>query len=284
MKLVMTLLVRDSGELLRHNLEYHLRQGVDFFIVTDNRSTDGTPAIIDEYVRAGLAMGLTEPEDTFSQSRWVTRMARLAASEHRADWVINNDDDEFWSAEGGLKPALAAAPADRLALEVQRRNHPPVAGVRDELGLGSMIYREGRSLSPLGLPLPPKVCHRGLDDIEIGQGNHAVLLDGEPLPAMPTDRIAISHFPLRGYAAFERKIALGGAAYARNAELGPQVGATWRWLYGLLKRGALREWYERQLLAPEALLAGLRDGSLVLDDSVARTLGLPLEDPCAPVA
>jgi hypothetical protein len=284
MKLVMTLLVRDSGELLRHNLDFHLRQGVDFFVITDNRSTDETPAIIGEYVRAGLARGIHEAEDTFSQARWVTRMARLAASDHGAHWVINNDDDEFWSARGGtLKQALAAAPRGCLALEAQRRNHPPVAGA-EGLGLGAMIYREDRSLSPLGLPLPPKVCHRGLADIEVGQGNHAVFRGGRPLAALPSDRIAISHFPLRGYAAFERKIALGGGAYARNAELGPQVGATWRWLHGLLKRGALREWYENQLLAPEALLAGLRDGSLVLDDSVARTLGLPLEDPCAPAA
>lgn len=285
MKLLMTLLVRDSGELLRQNIEFHLKQGVDFFIVTDNRSTDETPAIVGEYVSAGRAQLIHEPEDKFSQAKWVTRMARLAASEHAADWVINNDDDEFWSAPGStLKKVLSEAPAGCTALEVRRRNHPPLAGRDGEQGPGVMIYREDRSISPLGLPLPTKVCHRALAGIEVGQGNHNVLLDGAPLAAEPTDRIGISHFPLRGYATFERKIAQGGAAYARNEELEPHVGATWRWLYGLLNDGALREWYERQELAPEAVLAGLANGSLVVDDSVARALGLAIEDPCIPVA
>src|ERR1043165_6040485 len=100
MKLVMTLLVRDSEALLRENLEFHLQQGVDHFIITDNRSTDGTSRIIEEYAAAGLSERIWEPEDTFSQGRWVTRMPRRAAMAG-ADWIINSDDDEFWAAKAG---------------------------------------------------------------------------------------------------------------------------------------------------------------------------------------
>ena len=38
MKLVMTLLVRDEADILALNLEHHLAQGVDQFIVTDRLS------------------------------------------------------------------------------------------------------------------------------------------------------------------------------------------------------------------------------------------------------
>ena len=40
MKLVMTLLVRDEEDIVRENLDFHLAQGVDEVIVTDNGSED----------------------------------------------------------------------------------------------------------------------------------------------------------------------------------------------------------------------------------------------------
>ena len=42
----MALKVRDEEDVLEHNLRFHRAQGVDFFIVTDNASVDGTPAIL----------------------------------------------------------------------------------------------------------------------------------------------------------------------------------------------------------------------------------------------
>ena len=42
---------------------------------------------------------------------WRTQMARLAATDYGADWVINTDADEFWMSGGGtLKGVLAAVP------------------------------------------------------------------------------------------------------------------------------------------------------------------------------
>src|SRR5471030_48631 len=96
MKLVMTLLVRDEEDILAANFDFHLAQGVDFFIVTDNLSVDGTRDIIESYVRRGVAIYSHEPSDDFSQFRWVTKMARMAAAQYGADWVINSDADEFW--------------------------------------------------------------------------------------------------------------------------------------------------------------------------------------------
>ena len=46
MKVVMTLLVRDEEDILRENIDFHLKQGVDHFIVTDNLSLDSTSEVV----------------------------------------------------------------------------------------------------------------------------------------------------------------------------------------------------------------------------------------------
>ena len=40
-KLIMTLLVKNEVDIVRQNIVFHLRQGVDFIIATDNISVDG---------------------------------------------------------------------------------------------------------------------------------------------------------------------------------------------------------------------------------------------------
>ena len=98
MRLVMTLKVRDEADIIEDNLRFHRAMGVDFFVVTDNGSVDGTSEILDRYVSAGLAHVIQEPTSGLRSNEmdWTTRMARLAASEYGADWVFNNDADEFW--------------------------------------------------------------------------------------------------------------------------------------------------------------------------------------------
>ena len=268
----MTLLVRDAGLILRDNLEFHLEQGADFFIITDNLSSDGTASIIDEYVRRGVAESIFEPSDDYSQGRWVTRMARRAA-ELGADWIINSDDDEFWfSPQGSLRETLAGKPVGCQALSVERRNHPPVADMEGRWFADVMRYRERRSHNSLGDPLPPKVCHRGFADVEVMQGNHAVSRAGALIAADHCASIEIAHYPIRDYASFENKIAKGGAAYERNTELSPGMGATWRYLYNLWRAGTLRAWFDQQLLTPERIAEGLANGGLTEDLTVPNTL------------
>jgi hypothetical protein len=42
-RIVMTLLCRDEEDIVGYNIAYHLAQGVDFVIATDNASQDRTP-------------------------------------------------------------------------------------------------------------------------------------------------------------------------------------------------------------------------------------------------
>ena len=80
MKLVLTLLCRDEADILESMLGFHLEQGVDQIIATDNGSVDGSLEILQRFEGRGQLTLLEEAEHTHDQAIWVSRMARMAAS------------------------------------------------------------------------------------------------------------------------------------------------------------------------------------------------------------
>lgn len=271
MKLLMTLLVRDEADILRENLEFHLAHGVDEFIVMDNLSLDGTTAIAEEYERAGVLRLVPQPADDYAQGRWVTEMARRAASDLGADWVINCDADEFWCpATGSLKDTLAAINPGAPAISAERTNFVPRPDTGEPFWR-RMDVRRAVSTNLLGQPLPAKVAHRGRQDILVAQGNHSVEAAGACLPAVHAP-VTILHFPLRTPEQFANKIARGGAAYARNTELDPGIGSTWRELHERYCRGELDAVYDAERLSEAEIARGLASGDLVHDRRLVEAL------------
>ena len=111
----MTLLVRDEIDIIRLNIEFHLNRGVDFIIATDNNSADGTREVLAEYEALGLVHLIDEPGHDYAQAHWVSRMAFLARDTYNADWILNNDADEFWCPQhGDLKHDLDATTANMV--------------------------------------------------------------------------------------------------------------------------------------------------------------------------
>ncbi len=271
MKLLMTLLVRDEADILRENLEFHLAHGVDEFIVMDNLSVDGTTAIAKEYERAGVLRLFAQPADDYAQGRWVTEMARRAATDVRADWVINCDADEFWCpATGSLKDALGAIDPSAIAISADRTNFLPRPDTGEPFWR-RMDVRHAVSTNLLGQPLPAKVAHRGRRDITVLQGNHGVAAGGARLAALPAP-ITILHFPLRSPEQFANKIAKGGAAYARNTELDLGIGGTWRELYERYRRGELDVIFTAECRSEAEIVRGLASGELVHDTRLVQAL------------
>jgi hypothetical protein len=263
MKLVMTLLVRDEEDVLRSNIEFHRAQGVDFFIITDNKSEDSTPEIIRQYESQGLARYIYEGDDNYDQTAWVSRMARMAATEYAADWVINNDADEYWwPRRGSLKECFADIPAEYNILVAQRHDFVPLVDECAEF-YHDMVYRKQASLNTIGKPLPPKVAHRADPEVVVQQGNHWAELS--VTEKIIEDRVDIFHFPIRRYTQFTNKIVKGGQAYERNETQAASVGGTWKTLYKEYQRNGLVDFYRRQSLTEQQIEQGLRKHELISD-------------------
>ena len=279
MMLVLTLLCRDEADILDSMLRFHLAQGVDRIIATDNGSVDGSLEILQRYEKRGQLTLLQEPKHTHDQAVWVTRMARMAA-EMGADWVINSDADEFWwPQQGNLHSALAKLPKSVEGVLVDRTNFlPPPRDVEDNRPFYQrQTLRERVSHNSLGDPLPAKLIHRGDPEIAVTDGNHNAVCNGQTIATIRDACIEILHVPIRSYSQLERKIRQGAEALERNNRVTPNIGNSWRKIYANhLRKGSLPAYYDSLRPNPTTIAAQLIRGELINDRRLQKALGNPL--------
>jgi Glycosyl transferase family 2 len=293
----MALKVRDEGDVIEANLRFHHALGVAHFIVTDNGSTDETPEILRRYADAGLATVIDEPgmDYRIAGAGWLTRMARMAATDFDADWVIHTDADEFWlPAEGSLQDTLAGIP-DRYGVVVA----PRVEFVGRPDGPGTfaerLTVREARSR------LQPKVAHRAFENVvSLDRGAHDVALEGPDGDVASTLRppgravhrsvrdagtsdaeqlahetklvwapmwpLRILHFPVRSFEQFKRRteVAIFEGHY-------PDWGRFKR-LREQYEEGRFEELYADLVLDDTDVAEGIEAGRLARDERFAKLL------------
>ncbi len=220
MKVVMTLLVRDEVDVVESWLAFHLNAGADFVVATDNRSQDGTTEILERYAREGLVHVIQEPGEDLRDGEWVTRMARLAATEFGADWVINSDADEFWWPRGGsLKHVLSAIPERYGTVGAFLRTFVPRPGDGD---FAERMTVRFSALAPINDPSSlyrpiRKIVHRADPGVTLVRGHHAVQ-DTELAPLRGWYPIEAFHFPLRTPEQCARKAFVMGTAFETHID------------------------------------------------------------------
>jgi hypothetical protein len=290
MKLVMTLLARDEADVVDAQIAFHLHAGVDYVIATDNASSDGTTEILERYERAGVLRLIREPDGELLQDAWVTSMARLAATEHGADWVINSDADEFWWPSGGtLKDVVAAVPERYGALRGCWRHFLP----RPDDG----AFFAERMTVRLATPAHPgdkrtifhahqKVAHRAHPEVAIAQGNHDVEAPGlETLRAWRP--IEVLHFSFRSVAQIERK---ARGAWLRVPGVPPTLHQTL--LDEAVREGRAAAFYASFAVGEHDLAHRLAEGTAAVDTRLRDALrairredgSFALPGECAPLA
>lgn len=286
MKLVMSLLVRNESDVVRDNITFHLAHGVDHVVATDNGSDDGTRDILAEFERMGVATIIDEPAQICAQATWVTRMALLARDELQADWILNNDADEFWVApSGNLKAGLNRTEAD--SLNCRRRNM--VFACDGEPSSSSWHERiVHRTVTPVKLPrladrlndplpcpyfylaLPPKVMVRAAGLVSVGGGNHKAVhvRGGKP----QRGDVDIYHFPVRSARQFHQKVMQGGSAVARNPDLSKNTSWHWRRWHKKFMEGHGDDALRDALPTADRLRADIEEGCVVLDETMKNLL------------
>ncbi len=296
-RVAMAYKIRDEGDVLEHNLRFHHALGVDHFIVTDNGSTDETVDILARYESAGLATVIKAPNMDYREegARWMTEMARLAATDLAADWVIHTDADEFWwPIEGSLKDVLGSvldpygvliAPrcefigrpdgegsfADRLTIrEVRARYQPKVAHRADPDVV--MLDRGPHDVAALGpsgdvadsVRPPGRPVHRVIRNRELGAS--AWPDDETRLLWAPWWPVRILHFPVRSSAQFKRRTQI-----AIFEGMFPDRGR-FRRLREQYEQGRFGELYRELIFDQAEVDEGLEKGRLVIDERFARLL------------
>jgi hypothetical protein len=257
-------LVRDEADIVDAQIAFHLSAAVDFVIATDNRSEDATTDVLRAIRARGRLRLLREDGDDLRQSEWVTRMARLAATEHGADWVLNADADEFWWPQGtSLHDVLAAVPehygvvraawrnfvprpdgnaffAERMTAAVRRRSTRIRSAPHSKSAHRAKARRPDRPGEPRGVRDRPSPCAAGTRW------------------RSSTSRALLEHCL--------RKYVTQFVALERNAEGHP---GHMEEAYRAYRAGRLAEFYAPLVVADDEPRPRLADGSLALDTRLA---------------
>jgi len=265
MKVVMTLLARDEVDVVEPWLDFHLNAGVDFVVATDNRSEDGTSEVLERYARENVLHLIREPGEDLRQDEWVTRMARLAATDFGADWVINSDADEFWWPRGeSLRHVLGAVPDRYGTISAFLRVFVPRPG---DGPFAERMTARFSALAPINDPASlykpiRKVIHRGHPAIRLTRGNHALV--GSPFaPLRGWFPVEVFHFPLRTPEQTARKAELQGNAFERHIDRAPT--AYHKNMFQAFRTGRIGDYYDALVVDDDALARGRADGRLVVD-------------------
>ena len=250
----MNMLVRNESDILESNIRYHASKGVDTFTVMDHLSTDETPQILERLAKEFDITILRQEDTAFRQDRWMTEMGKSSA-DAGADWIINNDADEFWWCETDLKEYLGRIPADVDSIQCYWRT---VAPCRDYPNYAdNPMVRTDDTMY--------KTIMRPHDGISVSMGNHWVYSSKKPWQMFG---IKVYHFTDRNPSTLYNKYVMGNESL--NLAMMPEhICEHWRDGGREIKATSFEEFKSRMFPSREELVA---KGSVVEDFTLVNAL------------
>ena len=257
MRLFAAAMVRNEADVVeafvRHNLSL-----LDGMVIIDHGSVDGTAAILSALQREGLPLRVFRDTSLeFFQAERMTALARETLARERCDFVFAIDADEFikCASRAAMEQALAAIPPQAHGALHWLTYVPQSfddAFRRPDLRRRRRTERHGSYKSVVGRSFVERPRQY------LVSGNHLVDdLDAPTPPArhvLPTDAVALAHYPVRSRAQLERKIVLGYLSHLATRPDNDRQAAHWRELFARLRDG---EQFGDQELAGIAFNYGL---------------------------
>jgi hypothetical protein len=220
-RLVMTILVRDEADIIEANIRTHASLGVDAFVIMDNGSIDGTREILSKLVKEFEIIVIDEKGD-YNQAKWMKQLATIAKKRLKADWVINNDADEFWLPKNdlNLKENLAfkgsVLTVDRYNMILEREKYffDTSYLVENPVFYSKEKQLTSEKLSIILTKIGPKTIINPYGLIYLRGGNHKALHIRNMRDYLRSgyDKIKrfkdieVFHYPIRSYTQFEQNI------------------------------------------------------------------------------
>ena len=273
MKIVETVVIRDEADIIDAHVAFNLNAGVDFVVAIDHESQDGTTEILETYAREGYLRRIPE-RGAMREEEWRTRLARLAAAEHGADWVINADADQFWWPRGGdLRDVLAAIPPRFGAVRAFDRVFVPRPD--DGAHFAERMILRMSAPAPINAPVSTyrplaRVVHRGDREVRVARGGHSI--SGARLAVLPNwHPIEVLHFPWRSSAQMTRK----ARHLVRAFEGGPRHPTGYHSeAYRAVEEKRPEAHYSALALDDDSLQRGFAENVIVVDTRVRDVLRL----------
>lgn len=283
----MTILVKNEDDIIEANIRTHAKLGMDAFVVMDNDSSDDTLTILHR-LREEFDITIIEEKGLYNQAAWMKRLAG-EAKKQGADWVINNDADEFWipSHNQSIKEVLAFKGS---VLTVNRYNmildpnthngeHPfaSLHRVENPIAYTKQKQLDVEYISMVLTKIGPKTINNPHGLLAIRGGNHKAWHIANTYEYLfqkydkieKFEEISVYHYPFRSFAQFEkniknRKMLLESRQHVR---MGPHYR---RWVK-LFNEGKLEQEYQR-LLFTKVDIEVLSKYGIIVEDNYASTI------------
>ena len=254
--ITLLMLVRDELDIIEQNILFHLRMGIEHFVVTDNGSVDGTRDILSDFQRrlGKSIVVIDDAEPAHRQSIRVDRMIQIAKQEFRPRWIISSDADEFWYPISGRYDTEMDGKNNVLYCHWHNFLPRPRTPWQEFTDIGEMPGYHAKMSKVFCLA-------RGLRGMY--DGNH----ESRSIPRLTSrsDNIRVYHYPVRSYEQFERKVVQGHRATLK-ASLQENINWHWRGYYQAWENGQLPQVYEdlasRNRICEDMTMADLFSGEL----------------------